>query len=45
MIIADCYTTVYGNIFIVKTYRKALSSEFTQLLFDFHQKKTEKIRL
>ena len=32
----------YDNKFIVRSYREATSSEFTYLLFDFHQKTPEK---
>ena len=35
----------YDNKFIVRSYREATSSEFTYLLFDFHQTTPEKIRL
>ena len=35
----------YDNKFIVRSFREATNGEFTYLLFDFHQKTPEKIRL
>ena len=35
----------YDNKFIVKSYKEATSEAYTYLLFDFHQKTPEKIRL
>ena len=35
----------YDNKFIVRSYKEATQHQFTYLLFDFHQKTPEKIRL
>ena len=35
----------YDNKFIVRSYKEATQNQYTYLLFDFHQKTPEKIRL